>query len=506
MTEPDAPAGVPPLARGPVWGAAAAVTLLLLLVSNRFGYSGDELYFLVAGRHLDWGYADQPPLLPLLTHVMDVVFGGSPVALRTLPALLAGGSVVLTALTTREMGGRRNAQLLVAVASGLAPITLQSGHLFITNGVDIFFAMLSCWLLVRWVRLRDDRLLIALGAVVAVELQTKYLAVTFWAAVIVAVLVLGPRELLRRPKLWIGALIAVAVTLPSLIWQAQHDWPQLAVTRAITDEVATNNGGGFRMLLTVLGSAGLLGVLLLVHGLVRLFGLPKLRPYRFLGWAFVGIVVVYAVTGGRGYYAGSYFILPWAAAAADLQDRPAIKKRRWWIATPLVLVSLASIFTLLPVYPLSKLADTSDRVSMETVGWPEMADSVSDVYKAMPAADRSTTVILTDRYEQAAALDRYGPSRGLPPVYSGNRSYWYFGQPADTTRHVVFVGGDAAYLDKYFGSVSRKGRVDNRLGVDNINQGMPIWVCDDPKEPWSKLWPELRREAMIIEPGADADD
>lgn len=500
-SDPEVSADIPALARGPVLCIAGAIAALLLLVSNRFGYSGDELYFLVAGQHLDWGYADQPPMLPLLTHVIDVVFGGSLVALRTPPALMAAGSVVIAALTTRELGGRRRAQILAAAACALAPITIQSGHLLITNGVDIFLASVSCWLLVRWVRLRDDRLLLATGAVVAVELQVKYLAVTFWVIVLAAAWVFGPRELLRRTKLWIGVLLVLIVSAPSLVWQAQHGWPQFAVSKAIAGEVADSHTDGVRGLPILLGGAGAIGLLLIVHGLVRLLGSPRLRPYRFLGWAFVGVVIVYAVTGGRSYYAGSYFIPVWAAAVVDLQDSARIRKWRWWIATPLVAASIATVPALLPVYPLSKLADMPDKVSMETVGWQEMADSVAAVYEAMPPADRSTTAIVTDHYEQAAALERYGPSRGLPPVYSGNRSYWYFGRPAGTTRHVIYVGADTGYLDKFFGTVHKAGRVDNRLGVDNINQGMPIWLCEGPKESWAVLWPKLDHQAMVIRRG-----
>lgn len=242
---------VPPLARRPVLIIAGAVALLLISISNRFGFSNDELYFLVAGRHLDWGYPDQPPLVPVLTHVMDVLFGGSLVALRTPPALMAAGSVVVAALTSRELGGRRGAQILTATTCALAPITLQSGHALITTPVDTFLAGVSCWLLVRWIRLRDDRLLLVLGAVVAIELQVKYLAVTFWGALFAAALVFGPRELLRRPKLWIGTLLVVAVTTPSLIWQAQHGWPQIAVSKAVADEVARAGQGGVHMLSTL---------------------------------------------------------------------------------------------------------------------------------------------------------------------------------------------------------------------------------------------------------------
>jgi hypothetical protein len=58
---------------------------------------------------------------------------------------------------------------------------------------------------------------------------------------------------------------------------------------------------------------------------------------------------------------------------------------------------------------------------------------------------------------------------------------------------VIAVGfRDRARLDALFRDVRRAGTVDNGVGVDNEEQGGPIWVCRDPVAPWAQLWPALK--------------
>jgi hypothetical protein len=65
----------PPFAWRPVTVIAGLVTVLLLATSNGYGYHRDEMYFRILGRHLQWGYVDQPPLTPLLNRLSILVFG-----------------------------------------------------------------------------------------------------------------------------------------------------------------------------------------------------------------------------------------------------------------------------------------------------------------------------------------------------------------------------------------------------------------------------------------------
>src|SRR6266702_2337846 len=87
----------PAFARLPVLAIAGATGAVLLAVSGRFGYFGDELYFLASGRyHSAWGYADNPWLLPQLARLLDLLTPGSVIGLRLLPMLVTVLGVVFS--------------------------------------------------------------------------------------------------------------------------------------------------------------------------------------------------------------------------------------------------------------------------------------------------------------------------------------------------------------------------------------------------------------------------
>src|SRR3569623_2634401 len=122
--EPADADAAPALPR-PAWAVIVPIAVLggaaVLFAASKYGYFGDELYFLAAGRRLSWGYADQGPMLPLLARMMDFVVPGSYPALRWPAVLLTVAAIVVCALIAREFGGGRAAQAIAALAYGCSP-------------------------------------------------------------------------------------------------------------------------------------------------------------------------------------------------------------------------------------------------------------------------------------------------------------------------------------------------------------------------------------------------
>ncbi|MDA3644887.1 glycosyltransferase family 39 protein [Saccharopolyspora indica] len=471
-----------PLATRPVLLISGVLAAVLAIAGSRYGYFGDELYFLAAGDHLSWGYADQQPVLPLLALAMDALFPGSPLGLRLPAILLTAAGVVVAALIAREFGGDQRAQVLSAAVFAICPQLVAEGRLLATSAVDpILWAVLT-WLLVRWVRLRDDRLLLWAGATTALLIQVKFLIAGFWLVAIVAVLVLGPRSMLRRPRFWGGAAIALAATVPTLIWQAANGWPQLGMVDVVAGESAAT---GTTLLPGALYGAGPVGAVLLGCGLWWLLRAPRLRPFRFVAATFLGLAVLFIVVGARSYYLTGLYPVVWAASAVGL--RPHLNRRaiRWATSAACAVSAVVALSALTPRPLSAELPGTLPNIASS--GWPEFTRDVADALHDLPAEEQ--VAVVASSYWSASAIQHLGPEEGIPEVYSGSRGYWYFGSPPEGTRTALFVGFDEETLRRHFGHVEQVSTVD---GPGAINRGTPIWLAEDPHLLWRDLWPQFR--------------
>lgn len=480
-----------PFATRPVLAVAGALAAVQLALAGRYGYHRDELYFVVAGEHLDWGYVDQPPLTPMLARLASEVFGDSLVGLRVLPTLIAAAIVVVTALVSRELGGGRTAQVLAAGAAAVSGLVLVVGHMLSTASVDLIAWMLLIWLALRLFRSQDTRLWIPIGLIVGVALLNKHLVALLLVGLLVGLLVHGPRAVLRSPHLAVGVLLAAAVVAPNLWWQATHDWPQLTVAGGISEDDGLENRLMF-VPLQLLQLSPLL-VPFAVAGAIAIWRTAWARP---LVTAYAVIAVLVLVTGGKSYYALPPVLAFVAAGCQPVVDRARAAGRRSIAGTTLALAAVTSAFFTLPVLPADQLglANAVNKEQGEQVGWQELTSQVADAWARIPEADRGRAVIFTTNYGEAGALRRYGDAHDLPPAHSGHMSFADWGPPPDEKDGPVLLVHlpEAEAVRDHFTGCRQVAEVDNGHGLDNDEQGAPIVLCDRSSKPWSELWPELR--------------
>jgi hypothetical protein len=214
---------------------AAAKLLLHLLTAGRYGIFRDELYYLACSEHLDWGYVDQPPAIALIAWFVRHVFGTSLLGLRLLPAIAGAALVWLTGKLARDMGGGRFAQALAALATIVVPIYLVIHHWLTMNAFEPLIWMGAAWCVVRAINTGKASYWLWFGVIIGVGLQTKY-SVIFFVFGIIAGLILTPeRRFLKSRYIWLGALAALLIFLPNLLWLVKHDFPFLELMRNIRE-------------------------------------------------------------------------------------------------------------------------------------------------------------------------------------------------------------------------------------------------------------------------------
>ncbi|MGW0662326.1 glycosyltransferase family 39 protein [Streptodolium elevatio] len=491
---PDLPA----FAVKPVAVVAVVFAAVQAAFSGRYGFHRDELYFMAAGDHLAWGYVDQPPLTPLLARASTELFGDSPTGLRAVALLAAVAAVFVVALTARELGGTPRVQVLAALCATVSAYVLASGHMVSTSTFDLL-----CWLVITWIALRllrtgDGRWWPAMGVAVGIGLFNKHLVAMLAGALLVAVLAVGPRRVLRNWWPLVGAAIVVALALPNVLWQIDHDWPTLDVAEGIREEDGGENRAMFVPQQIIMLSPFLVPVW--AAGLVALFRDPALRWARAVAVAYPLVCLAVLATGGKSYYALPLLLVMTAAGCAPvvrwMRDGWRTRRARLVIAGLAVSAVVNAVVTL-PVLPADSLdvPNAMNKEQGEQVGWPELADAVALGWRQVPADQQARAVVFAGNYGEAGALVRYGPERGLPEPYSGHMAFADWGPPPDSANGpVLLVRIDGAEgQDRFFTGCRLVGRVDNGKDVDNEEQDAQVQLCTGTTAPWSVMWPDMRR-------------
>jgi hypothetical protein len=490
-----------------------AALLVHLLTNGRYGYFRDELYYIACGRHLDFGYVDQPPLSILLLRLSQLLLGDSLFAIRLLPALAGAAIVALTGIIAREIGGRAWAIALACAATLSALFYLAVGNFFSMNVFEPLFWMGAVYLLVRIINGGSPTLWLWLGALLGLGLENKHSTAFFAAGILVGLLLTSERRHFAKKYIWLGGVIAFAVALPNVLWQALHHWPTYELLRNIahSDKNVALSPAQFIAQQAVFLNPGTLPLWL--AGLVWLFTSRDGQRYRVIGIIYLVALIEFIVLHGKSYYLAPAY--PMLFAAGGVAVERIFTARLKWIK-PVFLGALIAMGALcaplvLPILPPDKLVAYMRAIHMEPprtetshtealpqifadqFGWEQMVGSVAHVYHHLQPEDEKRAAIFCQNYGEAGAIDFFGPKLGLPPAISGHQNYFLWG-PRDWTGEVALVldtnDDDEREL---FASVEDLGQVVSSPWAMPFERRMHIFLCRDLKVSVRELWPRVKK-------------
>ena len=474
-------------------------------VVTPYEFHRDELLYLAMGTHLRIFHMDFPPMIALLGNAARAFGNTSLFAVRTVPALAGTAVMLLTILITRELGGRRSAQALAALAVLCSPLFLRAANLFQPVVLDQLWWLLGFYALVKLRNTDDKRWWLLLGAAGGLGLLTKFSILFFGLAVLVGLLLTEQRRSFSGPWPWVAIALALVLGLPSIAGQVSLDFPVVGQMSGLREvQLQRTTLVDFVMGQVLFGP----GFILAVVGVAALFLHPLLRNYRIAGWMSVTAFVILAALKGKSYYLGPVYPMLYAAGAVALHHVTRTRLRQvsqWAIAGLVVAYGLFSLpfgLPFLPPEPMARYAAATGITAAVTtntgevlrlpqdygdmLGWRQQVEVIAEVYHAMPAEDRARTVFYGANYGEAGAMDLYGPQLGLPDVVSLAGSFYFFG-PGDRAGDVMlFVGVPREAIEELCPSLRLATRITHEWTVEEND--VPVFVCRDPTMTLQEVW------------------
>jgi hypothetical protein len=485
-----------------------------------YGIFRDELYFIVCGRNLAWGYVDHPPIIPLVVHISELLFSIRSLALfRTFASLAAAAEVALTGLLAWRMGASQWAQALAMTGILLAPMVTGMDATYSTSIFEPVFWMTIALALMELARLagrgiRSGRAVawwwVLLGVTAGLGLENKWNEFFFLACLLVALLMTKPRKLLASKWFPIGFALIVLLILPNLLWEMHHHWATLELLH--NDQIDNKNVhvGPLAFVLDQMLVFGPLMAPLWIGGILWLVFSRAAKAFRFLGMTYLLYLPLMMILHAKDYYLAAIYPLYFAAGAAawDLLFRKTWLRRGLtpvYVAMHVLVIAILLPITL-PVLPPANILAYQQRLHLQPpkmengatsplpqyyadmLDWRQKADLLAAAWYSLPQAERARAVIYTENYGDASAVNVYRPD--VPEAISGHQNYFLWGPRGHMGKVMIVFGDSRKELESRFDSVEEFAR-DTNPYVEPYERG-PIFICRGLHENLEALWPKVK--------------
>ncbi len=512
-----------------IWAIALAKLVFHIYFNNRYGYFRDEFDYMSCGDHLQWGYVDQPPLVPFLIHICRAVLGDSLRSIRFIPALASSLLVVQIAAIARELGGRRYALILSAICALIAPQYLSNGGLLGTNCLEPTFWMGCAYFAILAIKHwgesdKAPRYWLWFGVCAGFGLENKYSIAVFGAGIVVGLLLTEQRRVFFNKWIWLGGLAAFLIIMPNVLWNMHYHWPFAELMHNIRSEGRDVVLGPVDFFLQQTLLINPLTTPIWLTGLFALLFSARLKPYRLLGWCYLACYAFFFAAHGKNYYLAPVYPMLLAAGAVAIEsalDRPESgQPPLQWAKPAIAIILLVNGAYLAPVVipvlgpdrflayvkylpmKLPVMEHSHARAALpqwysDQFGWKEIADAAVVAWNQIPPEERGSDPnkacgIFAQDYGQAGAIDFFDHKLGLPPALSGDRTYWLWGPRGYSGNCLIVLGDRRERLEELFGEVDYiTTSADNPWALESQ---ISVNICRKPKfGTLADLWPKIKR-------------
>lgn len=440
----------PAAAAASIIGVFLSVRLVLMLA---VGFGNDEAYTLAGARTLRLSYFDHPPLHIWLAHLTSLLVGET-LWVRLPFVLLFAATGWLLFLVTRHLYDPRAAVWSVLALNLSIFFTVSAGGWVVPDGVLIFCLLAAVLALLPVLVPKAGseatsvwRPWLLAGLWFGLAGLSKYNAVLI-ALGLVAFVVASPRHRrwLAHPAPYVGALAALVVLLPVLLWNAGNGWASIAfqTSRGLPRSALHP----VQVLSMLAGEAALLSpwvVVPLVASVVAACRAPRRDADRLMLALSLPIIILFSIAplwSARGLphwpMPGWLFVFPLLGAWIETD------RRRWFAPTRWAVVSTTAFGAVLVV-----------AVGLTAEGWAshDMAASGAGLDPTLESLDWSAlrsadavigtrpAFVVTARWMDAGKIALALGRNVQVAVFSDDPRQFAFGPSVDR-----FVGQDALVI------------------------------------------------------------
>lgn len=491
------------------------IVLTILSVHAGYGIFRDELYYLVCGHRLAFGYVDQPPLVALQARAAELLFGsGNLLLFRLLPNLAGALMVMLTGLLAQALGGGRRAAAYAMLAVLTIPVFIATQSFISMNAWEPVFWMGAVWALLRLLAgERGPRWWWLLGISAGLGLENKASTVFFLAALVLGLAATPARRLLFTRGFALAAAVTMLLALPNFLWQVHNHFPTYEWLHDVKHSTKLTVLPAHQFLLAQVLMLSPLELLVWVPGCLWLLTSRAARPFRAAGWLYLLFLAIMFALHAKDYYLAPVYPLLFASGGVAMAQWSRFHRRRRVAAGVYLALLAASVaFTApfaVPILPPKQyiaytqwthIAPTESEQHpgsafpeffADHLDWQRLAIAVARVYHSLPPAEQQQTGIVAANYGQASALTILGKPLGLPPAISGHQNYWLWGPGSYTGKEMIVVtDAPVRELLRLYRSCTEAERQTSPYQMPWEQRS--IFLCRDRIKPYSEDWNALK--------------
>ena len=428
----------------------------------------DEFLYLAEAHHMAWGFMEIPPLLSVFAWISNF-FGHGIFWIKFWPSLFGALTYFLVGKIILSFGGKSLA-LLLGFLPFIFGLYLRLHFLFQPNFLEVFFWTLIAYSILRFIQNGKDRWLYLFGISIGLGMISKYSVAFFVLSMVAGLLITRNRKIFLNKHLYIAAIVALLICLPTFLWEYQNHFPVLVHMRELKrTQLQYVSPKGFlidQVLMNLpcffIWMAGLYFAIFSENG-----------KYRIFAWAYLFVILLLLYFHGKNYYSAGVYPVLFAFGALQL-ERFANKHSRVWkyafVIIP-VLIGVPIVPLGLPVAKPSKLASYYKKIHAEKagvlewedlrnhplpqdfadmLGWKEITAKTAAAYSTLTEAEKKNTIIFADNYGEAGAINYYRKKYKLPEAYSDNASFLYWLPDNIKLTNVIVVTDDKEEMQHEF--------------------------------------------------------